>query len=96
MYVLLVVLVDRVVREMHECLLVVGFRRCLVLRCAEASQTFVAKESLDWVEAKDAHVHPEIKLEAIQEERSIQIPLNDDFLVVKHVRQVLHLLEEAD
>lgn len=75
-------LVDGVVGQVHESLLVVGLGWGLIASRAETSKTFVAKESLNRVKTRDYNVDSQIKLDAIDKQRVVYIPLCDDIVAL--------------
>ena len=71
MYVACISFVNRVVGQVHESLLVVGLGRGFIAGCAETSKTFIVKKSLNRVESSDNNVDPQIKLDAIEQQRVV-------------------------
>ena len=88
--------VDGVVGQVHEGLLEVGLGRGLVSSRAEASQSFIVNEGLNRVETGNDDVNAQVKLDAIEKEWCVQVPLHDDIPAICHVLQVSQILEERD
>ena len=61
---------------MHEDLPEIRWCRCVILGCAETSETFISNESLDRVEAADDNIQPQIELETIDEKWFVKIALH--------------------
>ena len=96
MDVVFISLVNRVVGQVNEGLLEVGLGRGLVSSRAEASQSFIVNEGLNRVETGNDDVDAQVKLDAIEEQRGVQVPLHDDIPAIRHVLQVSQILEERD
>ena len=64
--------------------------------CTETGQSLIVEERLDGVEADDNDVYTQVKLDTIEEQRLVQVPLNNYVFVFKGVRQISQLLEERD
>ena len=88
--------VDGVVGQVHEGFLEVGLGRGLVSSRAEASQSFIVDEGLNWVEPGNDNVNTQVELDAIEEQRGVQVPLHDDITAIRHVLQVSQILKERD
>ena len=67
MHIVLILFVDGVVCQVHECFLEVGLSRCFVARGAEAGQSLIVEEGLHGVKADDNDVDAQVKLDAIEE-----------------------------
>lgn len=63
---------------------------------AESGEALVANVGLHWVETHHDHVDAQIKLDAVEEERGLQVSLHDDIATLKGQRQVFKLLKYRD
>ena len=86
-------LVDGIVCQVHECLLVVRLGWRLVASRAEAGKTLIAKESLNRVKSRDYNVDSQVKLNAIEKQWAVQVPLHDNVVPLQSERQFSQLLE---
>ena len=84
--------------HIHACSLVSqnSYRLVTATYGAEPGEALVTEVRPNGVEADDKDVDSEVKLDAVEEERFVEVALNDDFFVLERVGQFLELLEQAD
>ena len=49
---------------------------------------------MNWVKTADHYVQPQVKLEAVDEERLVQVPLHDTTAALHALGELIQLLEE--
>ena len=81
---------------MHEGFLEVLLRWSLVGGCAKSGHPLVIDKSLNWVESSHNDIDAKVKFDPIDQQGSINIPLQDYILVLEIIRYVAQLLEKAN
>lgn len=94
--VVLICLVDGVVGQVHECLFIVGLSRRLIACCAETSQSLIVDEGLNRVESGHDDVDSQVKFDAVEEQRVVEVPLHHYVTTLQCVWQVSQVLKQAD
>ena len=79
------ILVDGVVRQVHEHIVQVFWVRRLVLRGGKASQAFIEDVYAQRTDAVEEDVDAEIKLQSINEVWVLDVPLGDHVIVRVHI-----------
>ena len=70
--------------------------RLLVVMSAEASQALVAQEGFHRVDAPNENVQPAVELLLVENERVIDVTLDEVFVVEGRLGQVTELLQQQD
>ena len=78
---------------MHERLLVVRLGWRLVASRTEAGKTLIAEEGLYRVKSRDYNVDSQVKLDTIEKQWAVQVPLHDNVVPFQIERQLPQFLE---
>ena len=76
MLVIATALIEGVIGEVHEALVEVAAAGRLVGYRTEAGHAAAAEKELQWVQVGHQHVHPQVELEPVQEERPADVLLH--------------------
>ena len=81
---------------MHVQILDILLVRLLVVVRAEPSEALVTEVRFHWVDSADQHVETAVELLFVQDQRVVNIPLDQEFVMEGRLWQISKLLEEDD